>query len=151
MSIGLLVGSDEQVASHFLAPRNQEFFKYDRAIGIVKDGELVGTILFHGWNGANLELGYYGKGTVTAGIVRWIARFILSEFNLSRLTVVTSKRNRRLIKSLQRLGFKVEGVSRCFYGEIDCNRNTGMRFVAFKEQIMAVARIGSPEDMQQCS
>ena len=150
MSIGLLVGSDELVAAHFLQPRGQEFFKYDRALGIVKDGELVGSVLFHGWNGANLELSYYGKGTVTAGLFRWIACFIMQEFNPARLTVVTSKRNRRLIRSLQRLGFKIEGVQRCYYGEPDCNRTAGLRFVAFKEKIAAVARIGDTEDTKQC-
>src|SRR5271170_6237073 len=127
MSIGVLIGSDDQVAQHFLLPRGQTFFKFDRAVGLIKDGKLVGTVLFHGWNGANVEISYYGVHTMTAGIIRFLARFAINEFKPSRLTAITSKRNKRFIRSLQRLGFKLEGAQRCYYGADDCNRNTGVR------------------------
>lgn len=143
MGIGLLIGSDEMVARHFLEPRGQMFFKYDRAFGILRDEKLVGTILIHGFNGSNLELSYYGEGTMTAGVIRFLAKYGVKTFDPSRCTVITSKRNRRFIKSLQRLGFKLEGTQRCYYGKKDIIRNTGVRFVMFREQIDALAKLGS--------
>ena len=43
MTVGLLVDCDELVAKHFLEPRGQTYFKYDKALGLIKDGVLVGT------------------------------------------------------------------------------------------------------------
>jgi RimJ/RimL family protein N-acetyltransferase len=142
MSVGLLFECDDAVAHWLFSTNGWAHYKYDRAIGLIdKDKALVGGILFQSWNGSNVEVSYYGKGTLTAGIVCCIARYTLATFDPARLTVVTSKRNRQLMKALQKLGFKIEGAQRCFYGKRDCNRNTGIRFVAFREDIEKVAKV----------
>lgn len=152
MSVGLLFECDDLVAKQFLAPRNQLFFKYDRAVGLVDGDKLIGAILFHGWNGSNLEVSYQGKNTLSAGIMRYMAKYVIKEFDLARLTVVTSKRNRHFIKSLQKFGFRLEGTQRCYYGKRDCTRNTGVRFVAFRDRIEEVANFNVPnEGAKQCS
>lgn len=150
MTVGLLLDCDEQVANHLFSAYNQPQFKYDRAIGIVKDNSLVGTVLFHYWNGSNVEISYYGKGTMTAGIIRYLAKFAIKSFNPARLTVMTSKRNRRFIRSLQRLGFKLEGAQRRYYGSDDTNRNVGVRFVMFRERLAELAGL-MDEESTKCS
>jgi RimJ/RimL family protein N-acetyltransferase len=150
MSTGLLFDCDEAVATQFLEPRGQLFFKYDRAIGLVDHGKLVGAVLLHGWNGSNIELSYSGQGTMTVGVVRFLASYLITEFDVARLTVVTSKRNRHLIRFLQNLGFKLEGVQRCYYGKKDNNRNAGVRFVAFRDAIERVARVPGHKGELQC-
>lgn len=139
MSAGLLFSCDEAIGQWLLKTKNKPFLKFDRCIGIVNNNELIGAVLFHGWNGADVELSYYGHYTLTLGILRSIAVFSLEEFDVARVTCITSKRNRHLMKSLQKLGFKVEGVQRCHYGKHDCNRNTGVRFVMFREGIERLA------------
>jgi RimJ/RimL family protein N-acetyltransferase len=154
MSSGLLFECDEDVirglyhlyGSHFKGP-----MKYDKAIGVLSNGALAGAIVLHNWNGWNLELSYYGKRTLTAGIVRCLARFAICTFDLSRVTVVTSKRNRRLMRSLQRIGWRIEGIQRCYYGVNDTVRNTGVRFVMFREQIEKIAHLkDSKPDSIRC-
>ena len=85
MTAGLLFNSDELVANWLFACYLQRRYSYDRAVGLVRNGELVGAVLFQGWNGANVEVSYYGKR--------------------------------------------------------DCNRNTAVRLVGFREAIERVARV----------
>ncbi len=141
MSTGLLFECDEQVALWLFTKKGWPTYKYDRAIGLVDwKGQLVGAVLYQHWNGCNVEISYYGERTMTAGIVRCLARFTLMVFNPSRLTVNTCKKNKRFIKALHKLGFRLEGASRRFYGMEDCNRNTAVRMVAFREDIERVAK-----------
>jgi RimJ/RimL family protein N-acetyltransferase len=111
-----------------------------QAIGVMNEkGEIIGAALFQDFNGYNVELGYYGPKTVSLGISRALAKIALGVFNASRVTVVTSKKNKRLMRGLIKIGFKLEGVQRCFYGHEDNNRNTGVRFVMFKDRIQEIA------------
>lgn len=151
MPTGLLFECDELVAKWLFNEylKKPLLYKYDRAIGIVNpSGGLVGAVLFQDWNGSNIEISYYGPKTMTAGIVRCLARYALTTFDPSRLTAITSKRNRQFMRALQKLGFRLEGIQRCFYGKRDCNRNTGVRFVAFREQIEHVAKV--TETVKKC-
>lgn len=150
MSVGLLLDSDDLVAQHLFNAYQQPHYKYDRALGIIRDGDLIGTVLLHNWNGHNVEISYYGKSTMTAGIIRFLAQFIVKTFDPARLTGVVNKRNKRYIRSLTRLGFRLEGTQRCYYGKEDCNRNTGVRLVMFRARIDELAR-SRAEGTQKCS
>jgi RimJ/RimL family protein N-acetyltransferase len=142
MPTGMLFDCDELVAKWLFSTLKQKIYTYDRALGLVDpSGKMIGAVLFQNWNGPNLEISYYGERTMTVGVVRCLAQFVLNTFDPARLTAITSKRNRQFMRALQRLGFRLEGVQRCYYGKKDCNRNTGVRFVAFREQIEHVARI----------
>lgn len=150
MPHGLVIGEDRRIAEWAYATFNRHRAPYDRVLGIVDpNGVLVGAIILHNFNGANIELSYYGPNTVSVGIVRSVARVILTEFNASRVTVVTPKRNKHLISSIQKLGWKLEGAQRCYYGHKDCRRNTGVRFAMFREQIEYLARLLPSPQAQQ--
>lgn len=141
---GLLFDCDEVVAAYLFASYGQRPMKYDRALGLIdKQGDLKGCVLFHFYNGSNVEMSYYGPVTMTPGVVRTIARFIICTFDPSRLTVMTNKRNKELHRKFQKLGFKLEGVQRCYYGHRDCSRNTGVRFVMFRDRIDAIAKLNT--------
>ena len=148
---GILIGDDERIASWAFTHFQRIPVTYNRVLGIVDndDGVLVGAILFTNYNGYNVELRYYGPWTLTLGIVRVISKIVVHEFNASRMTVLTSKKNKRLMRSLQRFGFKLEGVQRCQYGIRDCSRNTAVRFVAFRDQIERVAGVPQAEVQKQ--
>lgn len=143
MTLGLLFNHDDLVAKTLYAERQwSDAFKYDRAVGVVNaEGKLCGSFLFHFYNGFNVELTYYGESALSPGVIRTLARFILFTFDPARLTVTTSKRNRRWMQSLQRFGFKVEGAQRCYYGRRDCNRNTAVRFVMFRPRLEQLAKL----------
>jgi hypothetical protein len=148
----LLIGDDQNVANWAFAAFRKVPFQYNRAYGLLdEEKKLDGAVLFHNCNGANLELSYYGANTMSVGIFRTLAKLAIAEFNPSRCTVVVSKRNKRLMKSLHRCGWKLEGVQRRYYGHLDVNRNAGVRFVLFQEQIerMAIRSTFSSELAQQ--
>lgn len=150
MPAGLLFDQDELVASFLFKMYGQKPFKIERALGIIANAQLVGAVIFHNWNGANVEMSYYGKNTMTVGIVRLIARFMICTFDPSRLTVVTIRRNKRLIRAYYKLGFKLEGTQRCYYGKKDCQRNTGVRFVMFRDRIDEIAKLPKSPKAVQC-
>lgn len=141
MSTGLLMDCDDLVAKYLFHLYGWKPFKYDNAIGLLVNGTLQGAIIFHCYNGSNIELSYYGKGTVTVGVARTLARFAIASYDPSRVTIITSKRNKRYIKGFKKLGFQLEGTQHCFYGHKDCNRNTGVRLVMYRERINAIARV----------
>jgi RimJ/RimL family protein N-acetyltransferase len=137
---GLLVDNDVAVASWTYEKFNVYPQPVDKALGIVdKQGKLIGGIIFQNFNGCDLHLSYYGVRTLSPGIVRIIARTALGHFNVSRLTTITSRRNKRLIRSLIKIGFRLEGIQRCFYGHEDNKKNTGVRLVAFRNELSRVA------------
>ena len=142
MTRGLIFGQDNVVAAWAFSTFKIFPTRVDRAVGIVEtDGTLIGAFLLENFNGYNIELSYYGPWTTTPGIVRSIARMALHEFDPARATVITSKRNKRLIKALLKFGWRVEGIQRCFYGKQDTQRNTGVRLVMFRDQIEYIAGV----------
>jgi len=142
MSNGVLFGHDAAVGAWAFQAHNKVPHKFDRAIGIVDpQGQLIGAALFHSWNGCNATLSYYGKKTASLGIARTLAKVGILDLDLGRVTVVVPKKSKRLARGLLKLGFKVEGVQRCYFGHRDCPRNTGVRFVMFREQIAKLAEL----------
>lgn len=142
MARGLLIGSDEAVADWLFTVYKLPRIRYDCALGVVDDQKvLVGAVMFHYWNGTNVELSYFGANTISPGIIRSLAKFTLFRFDPARLTVTISARRRQFLRAVQKIGFKPEGVQRCYYGKRDCRRNTAHRFVMFRDQIEKLARL----------
>jgi hypothetical protein len=139
MAKGLLLDCDQQVAAWAFKTHNRTPMHVDRALGIIDNGKLTGAVLFTSYNGVNAELSYYGKNTVTAGIIRVLARIGLYELQLARCTVIVPKRPSFLLKRLPKFGFRYEGVQRRQYGPTDSPRHTGCRFVLFREDMEKLA------------
>ena len=145
---GILLGYDQAVSEWAFKAHNKVPHHCDRGIGILnQERQLVGAALFHSWNGCNATLSYYGKGTASLGIIRSLAKIAILDLDLGRVTVVIPKKSKNLARKLLKLGFKVEGVQRCYFGHRDCPRHTGVRFVMFRERILALAQL----DMQKAA
>lgn len=136
---GLLLDCDAEVAAWAFQTYHRAPMHVDRAVGIVDNNQLVGAVLFTNYNTINAEMSYYGNGTATVGIFRALARIALYELRLARLTVIVPKRPSFLMKKLSKFGFKYEGVQRRNYGHTDTPRNTGCRFVMFREDLEKLA------------
>jgi len=135
----ILEGADTDVARWLWAAYHLRPISFDKAIGVLdKNGNLVGAMLLSNYNGFNIDFGYYGRNTITVGTCRWMANLGL-RMNLSRVTVLTPKKNKPILKFWSAIGGRLEGVSRRFYGDEDCPRNTAVRFVMFREQLMRLA------------
>lgn len=149
MSTGLLFDADQRVED-YLFSKYPFKFKYDRAIGLVDNNcNIVGGVFLHSYNGHNVDISYYGKNTMTLGVIRTLAQFIIKTFDASRLTAVTNKRNKQFVRALQKIGFKMEGAQRCYYGKQDTTRNTGIRLVLFRDKLDVLAK--RTERLRECS
>ncbi len=139
MRRGLLIDADQLVAAWAYKTYNKVPMHVDRGIGIVEDGQLIGAALFTCFNSVNADFSYYGRMTLTPGIVRGLARIALYELHLSRCTVIVPKRPAYLLKKLHKFGFRYEGVQKRYYGPTDASRHVGCRFVAFREDLEKLA------------
>lgn len=137
MRKGLLLDADEAVAMWAFTTYNKVPFKVDRALGVIENGQLVGAALFSGCNSMNADLSYYGRSTLTLGIVRALSRIALYELCLTRCTVIVPKRPAFLLRKLGNglFGFRYEGVQRRFYGPTDSDKHKGCRYVLFREDM----------------
>lgn len=139
MARGLLLDCDQQVAAWAFQAYNRFPMHVNRALGIIDNGQLVGAVLFTNYNSVDAELSYYGKNTISLGIIRVVAKIALYELRLARCTVIVPKRPSFLLKKLTKFGFRYEGVQRRHYGPTDASRFTGCRFVVFREDMERLA------------
>lgn len=136
-AVGLLFGQDMAVSQWTWGKFNIVPSAVQCAIGIVRNNQNVGSVMFHEYSGYNIELSYYGPFTLTAGIVRTLARFVIERYNIERVTVRTNRNNTKLMRNLGRLGFKFEGVQKRFYGPF----GDAAAFVMFREDIERLGRL----------
>ncbi len=137
--LGILIGEDARVAQWAFKTYNFIPSKFDQAVGIVDEfGKLKGAALFQAHNGYNAEISYYGKRTLTPGIVRSLARLAVG-LGLTRLTAVTCKKNKRFAHALEKLGFVRECTMRRYYGSEDNDRNAATRLVMYRERLDQIA------------
>lgn len=139
MSRGLLLGSDEFVTAWAFQTHNRMPIHVDRAFGIIENDQIIGAALFSSYNYYNAELSFYGRNSLTRGIVRDLAKIALYELRLVRCTVIVPKRPTFLLKKMEKYHLRFEGIQRRYYGPTDSARHTGCRFVMFKEDILRLA------------
>lgn len=139
MSKGLLINHDAAVSAWAFKTFNRIPVLVDRALGVIEHGQLVGALLFTSYNGYNAELSYYGKDSLSRGIVRNVARIALTELNLARCTITVPKRPAFLVRKVGKFHFRFEGIQRRFYGPTDAPKHTGCRFVLFREDMEKLA------------
>jgi hypothetical protein len=136
---GLLLGSDDFVTAWAFQTHNKMLIHVDRAFGIVENNQIIGAALFSCYNYYNAELSFYGKNSITRGIVKDLAKIALYELRLARCTVIVPKRPTFLIKKMEKYHFRFEGIQRRYYGPTDSARDTGCRFVVFREDMLRLA------------
>lgn len=125
--MNLVFGHDEVVAEWAEKKLGYKIPNRLCSVGVIRaDGSLCGAAVFHNFNRANVELSFFGPGAVTRGIVVGIMEFIFERFDVSRVTGMTQRGHRRVVKGLPKIGFKFEGVARRFYG--DKKRLDGIMF-----------------------
>ena len=89
------------------------------ALGIFRDGEIIGGVGMHAWDHAvkRAQLGYWikkdaeGQGIVKDSIKEFIA-FLFEKAGLNKVEIHFSPANKRSAKVAERLGFRIEGVLR---------------------------------------
>ena len=113
----LLFGHDKVVADWASKKFGYSLRNWHVAVGIIdSSGALVGAASFHDFNESNIELCFYGPRSLTKPIVRDLMRFVFTTLGVNRVTAKTPRGNKIVIRGLPKLGFRMEGVMRRYYG-----------------------------------
>lgn len=98
----------------------EEFDLYSRALGLAKDGKIVGGVVYHNYRGTGIE------GSIFTS-ERWANRHTLFHIfaypfitlECKRFTAITRSRNQSAQTFLNKLGFTQEGVVRSAFEDDD--------------------------------
>ncbi|MFC0009399.1 GNAT family N-acetyltransferase [Devosia nitrariae] len=109
-----MIVSNERVAE-FLAQRlAHNIVPPYVAVGIEKDGEVIGGVLLNHFTGNDIHMSAAGSGW-TRPFVRSIGEYVFGRLGCGRMTVVTGQP--RVVRLAEQLGGEVEGLMRNHFGE----------------------------------
>lgn len=111
--------------------------QFHSAIGIEAAGELIGGFMFTAYNGSDVELHYYGPGTLQRRTVRLIFSYALRVLQVNRVTVRTRKPH--MARGCEKLGAVYECTVRRLYGPTDADEDAGRQYAFFRETIEKLA------------
>lgn len=81
-----------------------------------EDGRPLMAAVFNGFNGANIDLTMVAEpGGITRAAIQFLARHAFQTNGCRRVTVRTTKRNKKALRAAARAGFTYEGVSRGYF------------------------------------
>lgn len=115
----LLYGHDEAVGIWTFNTFGVHPGRAEMVVGIIEDGQIVGSIMWHAWRTHDIEISYYGPDTMTLGIARHCARMAIDHFGVSRVTACTPKSNKAMTRKVGKVGFQYEGIIHARYGNED--------------------------------
>lgn len=142
----IIVGQDAAVADWLFATTGAFRLQWNLAIGLAgEDGQLVGAILFTGYNTSDVEVHFYGPGALTRRIVRLICGIAVMHFNVNRMTVRTRKKH--MARGCTKLGAVFEGTVRRLYGPSDGNEHAARQYVFYRERLEALAGLRGKSDV----
>lgn len=86
------------------------------ALGAVRDGWLIGGVLYNNWRGASIETHWAGEpGWMTRAHLRCLFAYPFLQLKCRRVTGIIRRRNKTARKIAEKLGFRLEGVARQGY------------------------------------
>jgi len=87
------------------------------AFGFSKDGNgLDGAVVLNSWNRSNIDISFYGPGTMARSSIRFTWDYVFNQLGAHRMTARTARSNKRMQNLCRRLGFTFETVAKRYYG-----------------------------------
>jgi RimJ/RimL family protein N-acetyltransferase len=83
-----------------------------QAIGVERDGEIIGGVVFEGWNGASMKIHVAGEGKywMTREFLRTIFGYAFLQHKAKKLIGVVESTNTKALRFDLKIGFRVEAV-----------------------------------------
>jgi hypothetical protein len=114
--------------------------RYDLSLGVIdSQGTLKGGIMFSGYNGSDVEVHFFGPGTLKRHVLVMIFKIALLHFKANRMTVRTRKPS--MARGVQKLGAVYEGKHLRTYGPTDGDEHAAHQFVFFRERMAEIAGV----------
>jgi RimJ/RimL family protein N-acetyltransferase len=81
------------------------------AVGVEKDGELRGALIFTAFTGPDIELTVAGHHVWTRAVFRWIAAYVFGQLGCCRITATLHANRADHVRIAERVGFVREGYA----------------------------------------
>jgi hypothetical protein len=113
----ILLGADdlvgELVKSRIPQMRGKPWGPFS-AIGVVRRGELVGGVVYHGYQGFDVQMScaFDRVGWALPGTLRAIFHYPFEGMHCVRVTAAIGRKNKKARKLVEGIGFKYEGLRR---------------------------------------
>jgi len=144
MGTRYVFGQDAAVAEWLFAVSNSRPMLYNMAIGIAEEtGELVGGVMFTGYNGSDIEVHIFAPGLLTRRTVKLIFGLAIKQFDVNRVTVRTRKKS--MARGVTKLGAVFEGTVRRLYGPTGGKEHAGRQYAFFRERMEVLAGFRRPD------
>lgn len=110
----VVFGADEFVAEFVRQrmPVARASFGPCTALGVVKEGRLIGGVVFHNYVGFNIEvsLAFDHANWLTRKTLRTLFSYPFHQLGVARLSCVAGKNNKKSRRLIEGVGWKLEGV-----------------------------------------
>jgi len=117
----LLLGFDAQIA-RWVGERSKVYdFGPCRAIGVVREGNIVAGVVYSNFRSGNIEatLAADDPRWCSRGVLRGLFRYPFVQLGCRRITCIVAADNPRSLKLCLGLGFALEGRCRQVFGSVD--------------------------------
>lgn len=115
----MLLAGESRFVAEWVArstPFVEAFREPYEAIGIVKDDQLIGGLVFTDYDGTNVCLSIAGHtGWITREVLRECFTYAFESLDCRRVTCQIHKFNKESRRLCERVGFKQEGTLRQFF------------------------------------
>ena len=85
------------------------FAERSRAIGLIKDGDIVAGVIYENWNGRSLIVHMVVKGRLTPAFIGAIFDYAYNVCNVEKTIAPVSSFNLKSMKLVENMGFTEEG------------------------------------------
>ena len=81
-------------------------------MGLEKDGEIIGGVVFNGFTRDDIEVTIAGR--FTRGFIQAVGRYVFDQLAVQRLSITTEQP--LVVRIAERLGGQIEGMKRNCFG-----------------------------------
>ena len=107
----------QRIANWYVEQSKWPFYTVYTAIGFEDEyGYLRGAAIFTDFNGANIELHFIGSGMLNRRNIKMIGNYVFNELKCVRLTIRLLRKDKKIAKLFDRLGFEYECTLKSYYG-----------------------------------
>lgn len=108
-----MIVTDERVSAFVSSMVGKSFVAPFTAMGIERDGEIIGGVVFNVFEGADLHVTVAGSG-FNRGFLAEVGDYVFQQLGCERMSILTEQP--RIVRSAERLGGQLEGLLRNHFG-----------------------------------
>lgn len=108
-----MIVTDQRVVDLISSATGTVFMPPFTCMGIERNGQVIGGVLFNVFEGADVHVSVAGRG-FTAGFLAEVGHYVFDTLKCERMTAITEKPE--IVRIAERLGGEVEGLLRNHFG-----------------------------------